>query len=188
MLARGGSLVDAKHAVLATVAEQGDTGLVGRTLLQKKIYFAALLSNEDFAFKPHYYGPYSPLVADATDALVSNNFLEERIEVFPGANVFGEIRRHTYKVTPDGNQLLESIQDFPGLGRFRECLRRANSHPFAQDFNLLSIAAKVMMVKSTRRQTSVSEIKREAKRHGWSLSDTDIENVRGFLSSLGLAR
>ncbi len=180
--------MDEKHAVLAAVAEEGSAGLVGRTLLQKKVYFAALLSGEDFAFKPHYYGPYSPLVADATDALVGNQFLDERVEVFADANVFGEIRRHTYQVTPDGDKVLKSIEDSPDVRRFRDHLRRIDAHPFASDFNLLSIAAKVVTIKVSHEQTSAADIKKEAKRYGWSLSDSDIEKVRGFLSSLGLAR
>ena len=180
--------MDVKHAVLATVAEEGNSGLVGRTLLQKKVYFAALLSGEDFSFKPHYYGPYSPLVADATDALVSNRFLDERVEVFPEANVFGEIRRHTYQMTADGDRLLQSMHNFPELKRFRDSLRRVNSHLFAKDFNLLSIAAKVLTITAANEQTSAKEIKIEANRYGWSLSDSDIGKVQGFLSSLDLAR
>ena len=180
--------MDVKHAVLATVAEEGKSGLVGRTLLQKKVYFAALLSGEDFAFKPHYYGPYSPLVADATDAMVGNKFLEERVEVFPEANMFGEIRRHTYHATDDGDRLLKSIENLPGVQRFRESLRRVNAHRFAKDFNLLSVAAKVLTIRATNKQTSAEEIKKEASRYGWSLSDPDIDKVQGFLSSLDLAR
>ena len=180
--------MDPKDAVLIAVQEEGPEGLTGKTLLQKKLYFASLLVKEDLGFRPHYYGPYSQQVADATDSLVSNRFFEEQIEIFPEANIFGERRRHSYEPTEDGRRLLETIKERPEVAPWRDALRKINEHPFARDFNLLSIAAKVMNILSKAGKARVDEIERKAKEHGWELSGKEIESVVEFLEYLGLAK
>ena len=43
-----------KDALLATIGSK-ECGIRGRTLLQKRMYFLAVLVGEDFLFSPHYY-------------------------------------------------------------------------------------------------------------------------------------
>ena len=181
--------MEASHAVLIAIQEEGSDGrLVGRTLLQKKLYFACLLLGEDFGFQPHYYGPYSRQVADATDSLVSNRFLDEQVEVFPDRNVFGERRRHSYTLTGDGQQLLTSGEVGEGVDQWREAFRRINERPLATDFNLLSIAAKVNMILAELGQGTTGDIRGKANEYGWKMSDDQIDQVAQFLEQLGLAR
>ena len=49
--------------LILVVKSEGENGLRGRTLLQKKIYFLSELMDVDLGFSPHYYGPYSSYVA-----------------------------------------------------------------------------------------------------------------------------
>ena len=70
-------------AILATINSAGERRISGRTLLQKKLYFLSVLNQEAFGYRPHYYGPYSQLVADNVGALCQAGFLKEEVETFP---------------------------------------------------------------------------------------------------------
>jgi hypothetical protein len=178
--------MDPRHAILIAVKEEGQKGLIGRTLLQKKVFFACCLTGQNFAFRPHYYGPYSQSVADATDSLVSNHFLEEQVHRFSESNMFGEMRRHEYKLTEDGIEVAGAVSDDPEVKAWREALQRINSHPFASDFNLLSIAAKVTIVSHGHPWVlSESEIADRAQHFGWNLTSEQIRKVAEFLTLLG---
>ena len=50
--------------ILLVIGSEEENGLRGRTLLQKKIYFLSELKGVNHGFRPHYYGPYSSLVAE----------------------------------------------------------------------------------------------------------------------------
>ena len=85
----------------------------GRTILQKKLYFLSVLNRQhDLGFRPHYYGPYSRLVAENLDILVYARFLKEVTETFPtDRNIFGEIRRHTYSLDrSDVKDVMDEIE------------------------------------------------------------------------------
>ena len=74
------STIDAILATLAVKRSEDDTAskaVQGRTLLQKRIYFLSVLANEDFGFRPHYYGPYSSHVSTSLSALVEADLVEE---------------------------------------------------------------------------------------------------------------
>lgn len=180
--------MEISHAVLLTVAEEPGRVLVGRTLLQKKLYFAAVLldQRDAFGFRPHYYGPYSQQVADATGSLVSNRFLEEQVEIFPDDNVFGERRRHSYKITDDGQQLLDSLEKEEEIKKWRDVLQRINSQALAGDFNLLSVAAKVITILSEVEKATPEEMRHRATEYGWDLKNDQIRSVEEFLTQLGL--
>jgi len=177
--------MDARHAVLLAVQESGE--LKGRTLLQKKVFFASTLAGEALGFTPYYYGPYSREVADAVDSLVSNGFLKERIDVFgEGPNVFGEWRRHSYQLTEDGERLARAILSEGEAKGWMEALRKVNSHEFSEDFNLLSIAAKVATIVKEARLASIQEINQKAREYGWDLDPNEISRVGEYLEHVGL--
>ena len=180
--------MDSRYAVLVTVSEEGDQTLVGRTLLQKKIFFANLITGQDFGFRPHYFGPYSRMVADATDSLVSNRFLEEQVHLFGDSNEFGEIRRHQYSVTADGADVLKSLKGDPEVLAWKDALRLVNSHGDSRDFNILSIAAKVVVITGGAVSQRESEVAERAKAYGWDLSPRDVRRVIGFLSHVKLTK
>ena len=98
--------------ILLVVGSEEGSGLQGRTILQKKLYFlSVVLKDNTLGFGPHYYGPYSRLVAENLDILVNARFLKEVTETFPtDENIFGEIRRHTYSLTSDGKDVMGEIE------------------------------------------------------------------------------
>ena len=177
--------MDPKDAALIAIGQSGQ--IVGRTLLQKKLYFAAVLAEEELGFRPHYYGPYSAEVADAIDSLVANRFLKETTETFPGEeSIFGEWCRHTYTLTGDGTGLLQAVGQTDEGQKLREALGKVNLQPIAEDFNLLSIAAKVHILLRKKSPATVSEIRRMAEEYGWQLSEEQIQDVEKYLVDLGL--
>ena len=62
--------------ILLVIESENNKSLRGRTTLQKKLYFLSVLEETDLGFGPHYYGPYSSLVAENLDILVSARFLK----------------------------------------------------------------------------------------------------------------
>jgi len=67
---------------LAIMAAGGS--ISGKTKLQKTIYFLGVLTDDlaELGYRPHYYGPYSGVVAQAVDHLRTIGVLEqETVEV-----------------------------------------------------------------------------------------------------------
>ena len=164
-----------------------ENGIRGRTLLQKKLYFLSKLKGVDHGFRPHYYGPYSSLVAENLDILVNARFLNEVTETFEtDQNIFGEIRRHTYYLTPDGDTVMEEIRKEDEYANWKQALDTLNSYSLASDFNTLSIAAKVYYIVNRQGSTTSEQIREIANEYDWRLNDSDIEDVLSFLEALSL--
>ena len=176
--------------LLLVVKEAGKNGLQGRTLLQKKVYFLSQLMDVDLEFSAHYYGPYSGLVAANLASLVSHGFLDEVAEVFettPRRNRFGEKHRYTYFLTDDAEQLWNDIKNDTKISEWKSKLDRINAYDdIANDFDRLSIAAKVHYIVDWRGERTIEGVKRVAKEYGWNVSEADIEKVLSFLTGLEL--
>ena len=112
--------------LLLVVEGEGEEGLCGRTLLQKKVYFLSALLNEPYGFTAHYYGPYSSYIAGNLESLVNSGFLHENTESFAKAssdrNLFGEVRRHTYTLTNDGDEVWSDIEKEPDFEKWKNAL------------------------------------------------------------------
>ena len=171
--------------ILLVIGSENNKSLRGRTTLQKKLYFLSILERVDLGFGPHYYGPYSSLVAENLDILVSARFLKEVTETFStDQNIFGEIRRHTYSLTPDGDIIMKEIQQEAEYTDWKQILDTLNSQPLASDFNTLSIAAKVYYIVNRQGRTTTEQIQEVAKEYDWNIDDSQIDNVRSFLEDL----
>ena len=174
--------------ILLVIGSEEGNSLQGRTILQKKLYFlSVLLQDESLGFGPHYYGPYSSWVAENLDVLVNARFLKEVTETFPtDENIFGEIRRHTYSLTSDGEDVMGEIEKDDEHANWKQALETLKSHPVASDFNTLSIAAKVYYIVNRQHTATAEEIRKVARELGWKLNQSQIENVFSFLESLSL--
>ena len=145
--------------ILLVIGSENNKSLRGRTTLQKKLYFLSVLEKTDLGFGPHYYGPYSSLVAENLDILVSARFLKEVTETFStDRNIFGEIRRHTYSLTPDGDIIMDEIKKEAEYTNWKQALDRLNRQESANDFNTLSIAAKVYYIVNRQGRTTTGQI------------------------------
>ena len=173
--------------ILLVIGSEAEKSLRGRTTLQKKLYFLSVLNKTDLGFGPHYYGPYSSLVAENLDILVNARFLKEVTESFStDRNISGEIRRHTYFWTSDSEAVMGEIKQEDGYADWMQALDTLNSFPKASDFNTLSIAAKVHYSVHQQKRTKRKHIKKFAKEYDWDINKQEIAGVHSFLEALSL--
>ena len=176
--------------LLLVVKNEGENGLRGRTLLQKKVYFLSVLMNFDLGFSPHYYGPYSSYVASHLDSLVNCGLLKELTEGFATAssdqNVFGEIRRHTYFIPDNVESVWQDIEKKSRFDEWEDALKRINEQDISKDFNKFSIAAKVHYIVSWEGNgpLTLTQIQQIAEEYGWDVSTEDIKSVLSFLKGI----
>ena len=178
--------------LLLVVEREGTGGLHGRTLLQKKVYFLSVLRAENFGFSAHYYGPYSSFVAEHLNGLVEDRIFKEDTEFFTTdsieRNALGEKRRHTYSLTGEGKKIWEATQEKNDFPKWDKALKKINDQEIADDFNLLSIAAKVHYIVDWKGKKSVKEVCQTAEEYGWNFTEKDIKKVLSFLMKLKLVR
>ena len=180
--------------ILLVIGNEKQKRLRGRTTLQKKLYFLSVLNETDLGFRPHYYGPYSSEVAENLDILVSTGFLKEVTETFVSEtstisrdrNIFGEIRRHTYSMTPDGNTVMKEIEQEDGYTDWVQFLNLLNGKLSNNYFNTLSIAAKVHYIVNQQGSATREQIREIAERYGWNIRNSQIEKVLSLLENLSL--
>ena len=178
--------------LLLVVKNEGENGLRGRTLLQKKVYFLSVLMKVDLGFSPHFYGPYSSYVAGHLDSLVNCGLLREVTESFSTSledkNIFGEIRRHTYFFPDDAEEMWQDLQKKTEFSKWEKTLERINSQKFSNDFDYLSIAAKVYYIVSRKKEITLRAVRQVAEGYGWNVSKVAIENALSFLTELNLVK
>lgn len=162
---------------------------IGRTLLQKAIFFLNELANLDISFKPHYYGPYSSEIAVALENLVGIGFLNEIEERFASDwNVWGEVRRYTFELTSDGKEILKEIKKTPDYKRIKDLLDKLGNFSESKDYDKLSKAAKIYHIVKSKEKITNKGIKEEATKLGWLLKSNEIDDMSSFLEKLGLIK
>lgn len=170
--------------LLLVIKGEGDSGLQGRRLLQKKVYFLSEMMGINLDFSPFLYGPYSSLVAGHLNSLVSHGFLEEKVSDSSERGPFGKRRRHTYFLTNEGGEVWSDIEKVQDFETWKGALDLINKQPISGDYNKLSIAAKAHYIVSWREK--VDEFRQVAKKYVLNMSEEDIESVFSFLTELGL--
>ena len=73
-------MVSPSTVILALADRSGAEGLVGRTRIQKMIYFLRERLPIAATYTAYYYGPYSEEVTASLDSLVAHGLLEEEVE------------------------------------------------------------------------------------------------------------
>ncbi|MBI4216013.1 MAG: hypothetical protein HY687_01265 [Chloroflexi bacterium] len=181
--------VDPRDLVLAIVAFNADSRVVGRTFLQKLAYFLNEKLKLGVEFEPHYYGPYSESIAMATKSLVALDFLveaEERLLVV-SSDIY-EPRRYTYDLTLAGRGVLDGIKQYkPALFKSIESGMREITSKEDCNYECLSLAAKTIhILKSQGKPMKDSELSIAAKDLGWKLGEKELDRAAKFLKDLGL--
>jgi hypothetical protein len=182
--------MEASDFLLSIIKASG--GVVhGRTLMQKRCYFVAVLLHmeEEFGFQAHYYGPYSAALDSALSQLVGVGFVEESRIGFGASDSSGfEIRRHDYKLTPDGEvvaDLLESA-DPSSYGQTSGAVQKLREAGEPTYFEL-SIAAKAFyIIRNQKRPVTREEISREAEGFGWNIEPQALGRAIEFLEKIPL--
>lgn len=162
--------------------------MLGKTVLQKRIYFLADLYEYDLGYGPHYYGPYSSEVANANAELKSLGYLNESVNVYGISSHGFELARYDYSLTEDGKRFVErKKKEFPE--EWEKINSAAKKIMQAGDINYfdLSIAAKAFYILGKQEGTmTLRKIKEVARKFGWSVKESDLSNAANFLEKIGL--
>lgn len=165
-----------------------DQGITGRTALQKIVYFLSVMMNKDLGYNPHFYGPYSPNVAEANAELKELNYLEEATTVYGYNNQGFEMTKYDYSLTEDGLKLLERKKkeysaEWDQIISLRDRIKSAGHMNYME----LAMAAKAYMIlRYEGGKSNREKIKTKAKQLGWSINDNSLENALSFLEKLEL--
>jgi uncharacterized protein YwgA len=183
---------DARDLVLAIVDSRNGI-LKGRTILQKLSFFVDDRLNIGIRFKPHFYGPYSEDIAEATASLVALDFLTETSEVIPLASSQDptfDSRVYTYALTKAGRELIKERRKHVSLYKeVKEVVSQLEESGLKTwDAGSLSAAAKIVFILKTRerRELGNEEIARYANFLGWKLSKERVDELSKYLEKAGL--
>ena len=165
----------------------------GKTYLQKIIYFISVFfgNTETLRYKPHYYGPYSPLVDSENDKLKSLGFISENQNCFGGCDRFGnEITRYDFCITENGRKIAElKISNFSEEWKAINSIVSKIKATKELDYYALSIAAKsYFILLSERKPLKNIEITKIAKKFDWKIKDDEINNAIEFLKNIDLVQ
>lgn len=151
----------------------------GKTLIQKRMYFLSDHLKKDFGYYAHFYGPYSDDVNYALDLNCGLGFLEgDKFEYD-----FGH-RRYEYKLTSDGQELLNFINEkeptiTQKVGEFSSNMKMAGD---LDDYSILSYAAKLHFIfNHFGIIKELKKIKESASYYGWNLTPGQIKKGQNFL-------
>lgn len=184
-------MMDVPDAIVVTLGAVADK-IIGRTAIQKLIYFEMVLGLVDANYRPHYYGPYSSEVAGTIQELAALGFVEEKIETreTTGYTVSDEWKRYCYKLTDDGFDFLEAVkkedsENYDRISKIVEkCGGRSKLNP-----QILSWAAKVHYIASHEEKAmEFKEIIFNAKEFKWDLNEANIKVAVDLLNDLKLIK
>lgn len=181
--------MDYLDAVLTTIGEAQDEN-VGRTALQKLIYFASQKEIVEDTYFPHYYGPYSEEVQRTIMSLISRNLAREELESGKVHSTWPfDFKRYIYTPTEDGKQVLRIIEEeYPSQYKELSEIIETSKKVTGLSFLVLSYAAKVhYILRRKELPMNATEIQMEAKNLGWKLTDVQMEKAVELLQRIGLA-
>lgn len=166
--------------ILLVVQACGSTP-VGRTALQKLMYFASKLGVVETEFNAYYYGPYSQQVANEVASLVDLDFLDECSGFVYASGNTG----YSYRLTEDGRRVL------PDANGHKDAIEKVVSSAisyFSLNPRLLATAAKVhFILQETGTPMVPQTIRARAGHLGWDIDEPNIVKVIDYLKELGLA-
>jgi DNA-binding PadR family transcriptional regulator len=174
--------------VLALINASGGA-IRGRTMLQKRAYFASLLGAIDigFGYQAYYYGPYSSEIDAALTQLKNLGFIEEATTGFGVVSGGFEMRRYDYRLTEDGLKVVEPLLGTPEYRAMEEAIRRIQGAGDPNYFEL-SIAAKAYYILAKQgKEMSRTELQREAQKFDWNIQEESLAGAIRFLEQVGLA-
>jgi uncharacterized protein YwgA len=171
--------------ILLMISELGGI-LAGRTKIQKLCYFYSLIANKEFGFRPHYYGPYSPMVENTLDELEGIGLIDKRVERL-GENFDGfEVKRYDYGITIYGQQVVETIVDSHEKRQLKEFIRKVIKIGLPNTTDI-SIAAKAYYILQRESMPLTDdEIQKKAKAFGWDINSNSINSASNFLKAFNL--
>lgn len=178
-----------RHIILILL-RKFDNEISSKTKIQKLLYFLNIILQENFGFRPHYYGPYSPYVENALDELIGAGFVKMNSEIF-GFDVKGfETKRYDFVLTHSGIEFADKLieENLIISEKIEEFSKKLNQIGDPNYFSL-SIAAKIHFVLGREQKPmKLKQIVEEAKKLGWDINDSNINSASDILLKLNLIK
>lgn len=162
----------------------------GKTKLQKTMYFLGKLSGcmDELGYRPHYYGPYSPDIAEAADRLRSLGFLNQTVSTGGWVDSHGfEVARYDFSLNEDGCRVAKAkarreSKLWKKLTQAADTLKKAGDVDYVE----LSIAAKTDFMLRKKGKAKIDELVKLAGAFGWTVKKPEVAKAAKFLESLDL--
>lgn len=159
-----------------------DEKIVGKTTVQKRMYFLSDFLSKDFGFYHYYYGPFSNQVNQAINYNCGLGFLNEELNFFPP-----DQKRFDYELTEDGKKFVEYLSSngekeiSEKIRKFYKIMTESGDNG---DYNLLSWAAKLdyVLKNNSSLYLESSNFKNDLKKYGWNLNNKEVDKARDFLN------
>jgi len=171
--------------IIIAILDAEPEGVDGRTAIQKLVYFTSVKTGIDAGFIPHYYGPFSPLVAAYLENLVSLEFITEQ-----GRRTIRDRTMYSYFLTQDGKKVADLLKKkYPEKFSEVEKVVKKCRKIVHNNIYVLSWAAKVhFILRQAEKPMTYGEAIEASKSFGWSLSEEEIESAAKLLLALGLIK
>lgn len=175
------------YETVEAILDSNNGQIVGRTAIQKLVY----LSDKTIkgltlpAYKPHFYGPYSPGLSLALEEMVTYSFIDEIKN--PGKMYDG----YRYRLTDDGQKIADHVKtSFPTLYEQIHSLVRVCKKSCELRTASLSYAAKIYYMLESKsekdKRMNYDDAIRTAEKLGWELTHDDVNKGVELLKELNL--
>lgn len=181
---------DTLEVLALTLDHAGQHGIRGKTVLQKRLYFMDVFMEMELGHRPHFYGPYSPLIESNLGLLREYGLVEQKV-VPLGVGAGGIVERHDLVITEEGNQFANQVRQFdPELAEqvqlaIEKIERAGEINPAT-----LAVAAKIHFIvnntESAEGAFTFEDIKKTALKLGWEVDTQTASRAANFLQDLGL--
>src|SRR5438552_6739758 len=182
--------MDPGNAILVVVQDT-PKGRATRTALQKVLYFGHVKGLVKTSFEPHYYGPYSSEIASRLEDLTSVGLVKENVISWTEPSSPWESRKYEYSLSTELGKMEGILREdeHNQAVHLRQILATCDKITELEP-DRLSAAAKVChILRETGKPLHDAEVRKEAHKLGWRLTDAEVEGAAvGLLSALGLAR
>jgi uncharacterized protein YwgA len=179
--------MQSRDLVLTVIVAGHNRRDLGRTALQKAVFFAGILLGRDTGHTAYYYGPYSAAVEADTETLVTSGLAEEDMRTL-GVNKRGfPVTQYQYRATDDGVARVDKLRDkYPDDVEVIQGLVDQMLEVFGSlDQNTLAAAAKTLYIaREQGKEITAEDIASLANDYGWTLKVDKIEDVVHMLQRL----
>ena len=167
--------------------------VTSKTKIHKLFYLYSVVHGKDISFKPHYYGPYSPVVEDALDRLISTGLLTVQKAKFENNHPGFETIKYDYIINKYGREVLNNLEIDDEVSELQQFVSKIKDIG-DPDYFILSVATKIhyilkkiyYILNKKDEPLKVEDIIEMAKKLDGPISDSDIEKVLNLLENLKL--
>jgi len=163
-------------------SERIDERPIGRTAMQKLVYFEAQKIPSEIAFNAYYYGPFSSNVAESLARLGAFGYVRE--------DMLDAGIAYEYRLTRYGKALAADLsKEAPeNYEKIKDVVRLAAEHCNLRQL-ALAHAGKTHFLrkKNDKRNASNAKIAASGEKFGWIMKEKDVEDGLRLLRALNLA-